>query len=361
MQCPIGYQCAEGGFASVWVCVSSLKVCQSYGTIAEGIEVVGSYEFDEMRLNYLNVTHRHISTNRMTIMNLTCDPTVPQGHYIWQPVFSSSDAVLNLKASTSMACVRASPAPIPPSKGDMCELQFGDSLLNLTSYNSVNHSRQDPDGWQGEVTVGGDYSGEKATLFYQPCDGMSCPARAQCEGDDYGTVWLCFGDQRHDCIGYGLFFNNLTAEVGDDSVIVTYTADRHRRALVTFAQDPSVPNPTTLVLPSDVTVTGTTLSFTVKVQRFLHLTAPVQRVTGGAVFLLIVAIAVVLYLSLGCAYGYFKFGTFQVPNAAFWDDVYSSILTAFAFFFGHHGTAARPIYNAGLDSGKVAVNYDVIK
>jgi hypothetical protein len=340
------------------------RLCESYGTLAEGIEVVSSYEFDQMRLNYLNVTHGHSSTSRMTIMNLTCDPTVPKGHYIWEPVFNRSNSVLSLKADTSMVFVTFSPTPVPVIKGDMCELEFDDYLLNLTMYNFVNNSRQDPHGWQGEVTVGGDYSDESATLHCQPCDGMSCPARAQCEGDDYGTVWLCFGDQRHDCLGYGLFYNNLTAELqDDDSVIVTYTADRHRQALVTFTQDPSVPDQTTLVLPSTVTVTGTTLAFTVRIQSFLpRPNYPVDPVTGGAVFLLILVITTLLYLSIGYAYGYVKFGTLQIPNAAFWDEVYSSILTAFAWFFGHHGAGEQPIHGAVPSSGQVAeVNYNVIK
>jgi hypothetical protein len=362
MKCPVGYTCPDMGYASVLVCLNSVRRCESYGTIAEGINVVGSYDFDRMQLNYLNVTHNHSSTRRMTIMNLTCNATVPQGHYLWEPVLSQADTVLSLKASTSMACVTFSPTPMPVIKGDMCELEFGNSFLNLTMYNVVNHSRQDPNGWQGEVTVGGDYGGQNATLHYQPCDGMSCPAKAQCEGDDYGTVWLCLGEQRHDCIGYGLFYNNLTAETGDDSVIVTYTADRHRQALVTFTQDPSVPNQTTLVLPRDVTVTGTTLSFTVTVQSFLQLPAPpIGRVTGGAVFLLIVIIAAVLYLSVGYAYAYVKFGTFQIPNPAFWDEVYSSILTAFAWIFGHHHAGQHPVERAAPNSPSVDVGYNVIK
>jgi hypothetical protein len=197
--------------------------------------------------------------------------------------------------------------------------------LNLAEYNRAG------EGWQANVAVKGDFAGE-GVLYYQPCGGMGCPAEAQCEGDDGATVWLCQGIE---CIGYGLFEYNVSAhgvEAAEPYVEVSYRGDRHREAVVDYRYDETVTADGALRLPSEVTVFGTRLRFEVGSDKSFNVRTVRKRVVWGAIVLIVVAAAAVLYLGIGVIVRWVKDGQMTLPNAGFWDGVWLSLHAAVRAF-----------------------------
>jgi hypothetical protein len=107
--------------------------------------------------------------------------------------------------------------------------------LTLGAYNATSSF-----GWVRNVSVSGDWS-EDATLLYQPCGALVCPAGVFCDGDEDAAVWLC---REGECLGYGLFEKGI--EMGfqrptDASfgVYADYFGNTGKFAAVTWLCDPA--------------------------------------------------------------------------------------------------------------------------
>jgi hypothetical protein len=308
MQCPPGYRCSENSYSSVWLCTSAGN-CDSYGLVGDGMEVTPSVS--GMAVMQLNVVHRHPNGNLLTNLTLKCNPVFEGDHFQWLEAASVANGQLQLTALTSAACTVESPTPLPVPPGEMCDMAFHEKVLDLLEYTRAEG------GWQASVSITGDGSGV-AELYYQPCAGIACPEGMRCEGDDQGTVWLC---QNGDCVGYGLFENNVSG-VGVDEVepyiVVHYSGDRHREAAVSYKYD-SGTKQGELRMPGEVRVEGTVLYFDV------GMWPSRKSVSGGAVFLIIVEAIAVVYIAFGVLYGLGIGGRIGLPNPAFWEEVWLSL------------------------------------
>ena len=67
--------------------------------------------------------------------------------------------------------------------------------------------------------------------------------------------------------------------------------------------------------------------------------------TGGAIFLMIVIIASVLYLSIGLFVNFIKSGIIELPNKAFWEEFGTCVQTAILFIFSCRKQSAQGDYD----------------
>lgn len=338
MKCPLNYTCTSNEYSSAWLCSKDNRLCESYGLISEdGIDA----EIEHFsRESAVRIIHHlaNSNTGKSISLNVGCNRKYEYDHFAFTPNASiSTSNKLEVEASTHDVCYGYNPKPIPPFANDVCAVKsssFG--VLNLSLLNQEN----------GYITT---IPNTKQTLYFQPCGGLNCPSESQCDGDTNATIWLCDDTAGyHDCIAYGLLENNLTYTfLSSHTLSVDYFGDRKRLAAVTFSCDEQVDS-STLRLPEKVELDGTRLHFRVYSSRFCAATSSNKSLSGGAIFLIILAVGIVLYVGITMLIVYFRTGKIEPPNKEFWIEFFACVSTAFLFIIrcGNHGNSVQTRYDA---------------
>lgn len=315
MLCPPGYSCDTEEYSSVWLCNPTDNTCTSYGLIDSpgNLDAKVDIDFEDYDRTNTTLTYRNPSNNRRAFVMIGCDKNYKMDHFEFPSTVELQSDDLYISALAADACPTFSPTPLP-APDSMCTIRRSDDeVLNLTAYN---HGSA---GWSRSVKVNGQKT--ESMLYMQPCDGMGCPNGHECEGDDHATVWLCTGT---DCKGYGLMDKNLTAQKTKDGIEVIYKGDRKRSAHVYFEYDDDAHHGE-VILPSEVTLTGSVLSFEVGVPLFDDDDDDDDDISGGAVFLVIVIVGVLVYVAGTMLYQFIRKGVIEPPHKEFWGEVWRSI------------------------------------
>ncbi|OHT06707.1 hypothetical protein TRFO_25168 [Tritrichomonas foetus] len=316
MLCPFNYTCTDSGYSSAWLCDPVTRSCDNYGLISpDGIDA----EIQHILVKDSPIVIRHQNENAKRNMTLTvsCNKLYEYDHFKFDKEATITDGSLKVTASAADSCYKQNPAPVPPFSDDIC-------YAPLTYFGNVNMStfNNNPDGHIAQVNDG-------YTLYYQPCGGMKCPNGAQCDGDNNATVWLCQNESYLDCIAYGLLENNLSYSENVREFIVTYTGDRKRMTTVEYKCDESLKE-NEIKMPSVVTLFGTRLRFSVHSKNFCSRRNG-SSVTGGAIFLIVLFMGIILYLAFALIVGYVKNGRIGLPNTEFWTEFFACVSTGFMF------------------------------
>lgn len=288
MKCPYKGACEEE-YSSAWICELNHTNCISYGTLSEwsNIRLV-----NDQTLNSLELIHQNWDNFKRVETRLECNQAYPDGHIQFFPTgeLSNEKSVLIVRSSTPETCTRDIPQPVEPSDNTCHFITSRENYfinISLKDYNK-------PNGWAKvvESTFGPQQSFQ---LLYQPCGPMPCPFNTECNGDIDATVWLC-DKEIHNCVGYGLFENNLTASLYDDYIMnglkIVYYGDQKRKVIVQMECNKSL-DVDELVLPDTIDIDYQTVHFIVRSKQacaygdgpapspppFLHIPIPTPGLT----------------------------------------------------------------------------------
>lgn len=298
----------------------------------------------------------------------------------------ATDHVVTLTASSHNACPlpftdpklprtpnpTPMPAPVDPSKLYFRSEPINNKYIELDLTNIPTHREK--------IVLGtpGDY--EKAEILYDPDTPRECGAsQRECLGGGETNIWKCVdykGSQK--CYGIGDARQSINYHVSDDlmdGIAVTYGGGYSGyRTTVLYLCNVSVPWPkidfddigyesnmkvvtlyahTSYVCPKPYTppTSGPTKAPTTAptIQPVTYTPAPTSapepyhpdsgKVTGGAIFMMVVFFPILLYVGLGTIINGFVTGNFELPFQKFWSEFYQNFITGFKFVFtcGHPG------------------------
>ncbi|KAK8884373.1 hypothetical protein M9Y10_043483 [Tritrichomonas musculus] len=340
MECPLNYTCTDTGYSSAWLCNQNGRTCESYGLISEdGIDA----EIEDFFKNS-SISIKHQTTNEKSIvLHVGCNKHYEYSHFDFEKQANLSNNQLTVKSYSHGSCPGYNPKPVPPFSGDMCYLRH-------SPYGAINFSHYNED--SGYMTYVTDTkTGKRLLLYYQPCGGLDCPTKSQCDGDTNATVWLCEeiktdkkNDVYNDCIAYGLIENNLTFIEYFGEVGVHYKGDRKRTASVNYRCDSEGKSTdTSISISNSVSLVGTQLSFNVYSKNFCSFDSKDKKITGGAIFLIILLSTIILYIVIGLLVEFIKNGKITFPNVEFWKEFIACVTTGFLYIVkcGHFPLAAN--------------------
>jgi hypothetical protein len=300
-----------------------------------------------------------------------CDPRFPfnldiaDSYVVYQNSLNGPEFTFNVTGSYT--CPRSfqdpyfpnDPRPAPPSGVSQTSkikvaLGEGDNLrhfgLNLAKLREVTQ-----DVLISEI---GELGGlHKAVLFYSPWELVGCPDFKNCSiyAKDVANVWKCVGKDYSNCypIGDRTYGVNLTSlpPLSDDSIppiSAHYRGGAENWSVnIRFACNESLaPGELRFAPWADEGPWPITLSMWVATSETCREVSDWGNLAGGAVFLLIVFSAAVLYLAFGTLIIYGTSGAIAIPNEGFWLAVWDSLYTAVAFIFTCGRAAAKgPIYD----------------
>jgi hypothetical protein len=257
----------------------------------------------------------------------------PEGHILINDSAVLTDNQLSLSGSAKELC----PVTIPPASEAGCRLekrQGSDAVvLDLTGLN-----RQG--GWSSTVNVSG--GSASATLWYEPCDNIGCPPQKECQGVANAAIWLCESESGLEiCTAYGEIEDGTSMSLvreGDikSGIRAVYAGDMRHSAAVTFLCGDSWD----LELPSTAVLDGRRLEFTITTYK-----ACLQpKLSGGSVFLVIVLVVAISYVTFGVLWTFLASGTPDLPNKEFWAALADGVIAALtAIRTCNYGAAPAPV------------------
>lgn len=384
MLCPPLFNCSTNGYSSAWLCEinGNNRTCESYGV---GVENVDFHPLDSSHLENGMLLHLEDSQTKKSVdFTLQCvdENNYPEGHIKWPSVGTISDNTLSLLGSAAEMCIRPIPTTTPvPENVCIYNSEIYDDKIVSMNLIDLNFGTK---GWEKDVKIVGDRSHPNSKLLYQPCGSMICPEGVFCEGDEDAQVWLCYDDDDaiKTCIGYGLYKNNVTLELYipgslSSGLQAKYKGDMKRKANVVFLCDEYLDH-YSIKLPETVTITSRSISFFVYSSQACPIDSilptetlkptqtqtktysptsteypsqtPIEtstpkpsdgsddahkraKITGGAIFLIVIAILIVLYLSIGLIVIYVKDGVVRIPNEAFWQSFGQCVIIGATYIF----------------------------
>jgi hypothetical protein len=204
---------------------------------------------------------------------------------------------------------------------------------------------------QGEIFAEESTTVYKRVVHFSPYTLRGCPKKGRCGiyENEQANVWSCVNDTNPICFPIGDKRYNLTMGFLDPSVKYSGVWAHYSGG----ADDYRV----TFHFYCDLNLKRGDLElYTVGQQDRNHVTvhahtlrmcteAGYGQLNGGAVFLLIVVIASLLYFGCGTIVIFFLEGTVSVPNEAFWVEVWDSIVTALTFIFSCGKEGSGVVYD----------------
>ena len=215
------------------------------------------------------------------------------------------------------------PTPSPASQPYPIQYSDDDYYFDFATLGSSNVDMT----YQLDKTV------EVGTFMFDPDGVISCPSGAECKGVEKATAWKCWVDaitSKQNCIA-----------VAD----VRYPPEQITASKVVYAGGYSTYQlEMKLNCKSDHAATNYTIDNTATESSSQYLTVNLYSqafcpgrgltrngVTGGAVFVFIIGVIIILYCVIGLTYNFLSYGKFEFPNSNLWQELGSSIATAFNF------------------------------
>lgn len=239
----------DKNISSFWVCdkddsntLTGIGYCVSWGLTPSDYK--GVYDSSN---GYIYHKIPSDDNNKSVHIKYNCDLFVPETYIEFPPsaeVFS--DSTLGFVVESMDACLK----PISPT------VQNGTCSVNATA---MNENGQE---WKLELNlsqlhsienldVSANYGSKNVsmTLYYSPCNTISCPDHYNCYGDEDAHIYLCnstlLGAVKS-CIGYGLAKYDVTySYINSDplnGVMFSYKGDGKYQATMYFVCDESAEN-----------------------------------------------------------------------------------------------------------------------
>ncbi|KAH0788567.1 hypothetical protein GPJ56_007249 [Histomonas meleagridis] len=376
LNCP-GATCDDPNGATVWLCAvdgGQPSDCDPYGDFAEKITVLTNDGIENgIKIHYISESGRHKLSSDLII---TCDWLQPkQNLRINKNVNLINWSNLEITAYANELCVGEPPwyppTPVPtvmpspaPAPGYIIHREKNGQYVEFDMRDMFEGANN-----EYNVTIRSGTKSIQGIFSYYPFYPKRCPTSI-CEISDTADAWICFMEHCYPIAnhqynidlfstefidsttylieGYSNYRTQFTINcddtatslILDDEIYLSDSGSFHVDARASFAC-PKV-NPSTSASTSESTPTPTTSSGTSTKSHTITYTATYTssptiapkptdkvKVSGGSVFLLIVFLIFVLYLSVGTLLGFILKGTIALPNEEFWSSVGDAILTTF--------------------------------
>lgn len=311
--CPKGYNCEILAKADGWHCWGSNcwpAILSEYAMTSEKLPG------DTTSLNGISVRHKGVYGVE-TVLNLRCG-----GEYAialddlakWSEtdIFTLSGTLLSACPKEEITPPIPTPAPGPTPAPKDPSMVYDDSRrdihFDLSTLSTISQ----------DVVIEGETNRQSVTIHASFSGAIECPGNI-CEGPDTAFVFKCWnnagtnkcfavGDPRYgitlnytDAVfdgGYGGFTSSFSLKCGTRSYIDEY------------ATEPD----------------GRTLYMTLYSPMFCFSSA---TISGGSVFMMIILLGFICYVSFGIVINFILEGSIEFPNSDFWDSVVSSIRYVF--------------------------------
>ena len=333
LNCP-GGSCTEPNGATVWVCDrigDQPWGCDPYGVFYDTISVEESEKGidDGVKVLYSSTTG---PKQLKSIVYYRCDWLLSeaQARFNSDAEMSSDKGTAILHARTKQVCygqepwfpptpkptVMPDPDPNPPR---VYVNKVGDKTVSFDISQMFDGAPNQYNVKLNENT--------NMTLWYSPFAPTACPRGFDCESRETADGWGCW---YHHCFPIALHDYNVegvpSTDINTATFIVKGQSDYRMKFVVACDM-----NHQQIQVSDAVTATDDNL-FTVRASaRFAcYGNGPLNpSFSGGAVFLLIVILCVVLYLGLGTFVLWVWTGRVNMPNASFWSEVGESVKYVF--------------------------------
>lgn len=268
--CPYGAQC-DAQESTAWYCTEDMKTCESYAL--QNNEETSMIEVDLIDdtslFEGIYLKYYHPTSDKTVRVNLLCDSNVPEGRILFSPENSQVvDNNIIVQGYAKEACPKSSPVPVPPA--DKCVFKYQQTGSNWQAQVDLKNLNLDG-GWYKRVKNTAMLSQTEYDLYYQPCGALVCPDKADCDGDEDATVWLCETPkgtlgETIECDGYGLYKNDVTASINNGYVLngfdVSYKGDLGRTAEINLRCNKSLISGQ-LYISNNIYLKGNTLNIDV--------------------------------------------------------------------------------------------------
>ncbi|KAH0793087.1 hypothetical protein GPJ56_002982 [Histomonas meleagridis] len=343
--CPAGYECGEFTEANLWECWYDddyLPYChpvadkrlpgltsmlKDYGDLDSGliIHYEGHYGVKMEIRAECDPASKNVDTLPIDNLIVVYSHTTDGDEYAFE---TTSRYVCPSKFETPVAPSGVTPTPEPEPH-----------TINYVfeSYAQGQHIKLDLSKLQSDlepVVLGFGKNHHRAEIDYTPSQLTSCPQGYTCPSDvKQGNIWKCINQNYCWPIGdarYGLHMSLVNESEPLEGVAINYDGGYARyEAHLIFQCNQSVPEHT--IHFDEVGVQ--TRQNAIVLYAHTPDVCPVNSlgVTGGAVFLLIVILLVVLYFGIGTMIMFFVKGVVEVPFQSFWSEVCECVAATIKF------------------------------
>ena len=308
VRCPFPYNCRGVRDASVFLCTTGDTIanaldntrgdCIAYGVAGPDTVIERGAKSDGAK-----VTYRSAQGESVTV-GWNCEDTDLAHHeFKFYSMPSGDDKNLAFEVKALDACFLKNPYPSYCAwNGD--GLEFDLRLMNGGK-----------EGISQDVDIS-QYSGEimKGKIFLQPCGLIRCPSGYNCEGFVNSSAWLCNSDKM--CYSVG---NAMTGEfqltVNDEAKALYQDPVRKTGIEVRYVCDAGTNG---LVIERNATQSSDAMFQIRALSNAFCKGKGKSGITGGAIFLIIVAVGFLLYFSVGTLVVFLTTGFIKIPNSEFW-------------------------------------------
>ena len=345
LNCP-GGACTEPNGATVWVCDrtgDSPWGCDPYGVFYDEIQLEASEQGIQDGVKAIYHSTGGPKTLK-SIVYFSCDWLISesQARFETDAQMSPNKDTAIFRARSRQVCYGDEPWFPPTPKPTLMPDPDPDpphEYVNRVGNDTVSFDMSQmftgaPNEYK--VTLNGTTD---MTLWYSPFSPSTCPSGFDCEFRETADGWGCW---YHHCFPIAIHDYNVSSVPSTDinvaSFIVQGQSDYRMKFVVTCDRKLDA-----ISISKDVFVTPDNL-FTVSASaRFAcpSSSLPLPKVSGGAIFLLVLLLTTILYLGLGTIIQWIRTGRVDIPNAKFWAEVGACI--AYPFQCGRHTTSYNQI------------------
>ena len=341
--CPFPYNCRGVREASVFLCTTGDSLgnsldntrgdCIAYG-VAGSDTVIEKGSVDGARVVYKS------PQGQTANVGWKCEDTdLPLHEFKFYSNPSGDTNTVNFDVKALDACFRKNPYP------EYCAWSGNGLSFDLRTMNNGNT------GISQDVEIS-QYSGDivKGKMFLQPCGLMRCPADYDCDDFVNSSVWLCNADKNCYSVGNAMT-GDFELDVGSAIKAVYRDPVRKTEITITYACDRAIEG---LAIEQNGTQSGDSM-FQIRVLgNAFCVKADNDNLTGGAIFLICLGIAALIYFVGGTILVSVNTGVISIPHPEFWAEFGECVKDGFMFIATcGRGAASRNMYDSIPENNKV--------
>lgn len=355
--CPEGYDCKEYSdlTAAGWLCYkdNDKKVCFPDAIITNYIDMfpINKKRLDDgVSIVYSGVQNIDLEVNVRCAPDATWDiPLTDSPSYGFNTRTGGQE--ISFGSVSKMSCPKAFTQPRWPNVKPTAtpdpavfEKIDWDQDFDEDGHNVELDMTRIPPSSSHNIALGAGLSPfEDVNIFYSPIDRIPCPDGYSCPGMEKGNIWKCWKNTTGSfCYVIGNAEYGVTMELAPNldyihaDVAATYYGGANgARSTILFVCNHSVPMNQVWMAPVGIqrfagpAAVGIFYLHTKNVCWDVH--PYTADVTGGAIFLTLLAIGGALYFAGGAVVLFFLKGTVSVPQQEFWVEFALCVKTAVIF------------------------------
>lgn len=346
VNCPFPYNCQHETNSSLYVCHTG-KIMNGANIISEPKGYCSSFAVPNSQMAFsqngisedqgVKVHYTDSNNKRTADIYFKCDTSKPLHEISLDGKPNGDDAHVEFTVRTPDTCIRA-PTPVPDPLHRYCTYQpsgYSSPIFDLFRLNQDAVS-----GINGVV-----YNEETGVVienhlmfFIQPCGSIECPSGYSCSSNDEiqkSSFWKCSSTTKQCMSVANVTTGNLVFENINNKLVGRFgsTLFGKKNAEMFFTCNPNEKS-----LGVDPNVYYNTKDDVYRITLINEAFCWNQNdssnsLSGGAIFLIVLLVVVVLYIAIGMIYIYVRNGSLGFPNKNFWMEFGLCIREACIYIF----------------------------